>query len=122
MHRADRARHRKEENLILRTAKIWPLTSFAASDARKTARGAILSADIALKRSTRSRSASVSAGIVAVIRLQAKGAMQFEVTPERAISSAIELEGPTTPIRSAEHPSELQQQLRISNAVRCIKQ
>src|SRR3546814_15542394 len=63
MHRADRARHRKEENLILRTAKIWPLTSFAASDARKTARGAIFSADIALKRSTRYRSASVSAEV-----------------------------------------------------------
>src|SRR3546814_5750798 len=58
----------KRKISFLRTAKIWPLTSFAASDARKTARGAILSADIALKRSTRSRSASVSAGIVAVIR------------------------------------------------------
>src|SRR3546814_4626255 len=62
----------------------WSADVCSSDLSRMTARGAILSADIALKRSTRSRSASVSAGIVAVIRLQAKGAMQFEVKIGRA--------------------------------------
>ena len=86
---------------FLRTAKIRPLTSLARSLARKTASGAIFSAPMLLSRSTRVFSSGVSAGMVPMSRLQAKGEMQFERTLKRAMSRAIDFESPTIPILAA---------------------
>src|SRR4051794_19439944 len=63
-----------------RTAKIWPLTFAARSLRRKTAIGATLRDSIFFNCSTRSFSSGVFAGIELVMRLHAKGAMQFERT------------------------------------------
>ena len=87
---------------FLRTEKIWLVTSFERSEAKKITSGATLSALILFSFSTRDRCASVSVGIEAVILLHAKGATQFERTPKRAISSAIDWDSPTTPILAAE--------------------
>src|SRR6201999_4357317 len=82
---------------FLRTQKICPFTPEAASENNMTASGAILSADIDLKRSTRNCSASLFPGKVCAIRLQANGAIQLDRTPKRAISSAIDFDKATTP-------------------------
>ena len=87
---------------FLRTAKIWLLTSFDRSEARNATSGAILSALIVWRRATRSLASGVSAGIEAVMRLQANGAMQFERTPARAMSSAIDCDRPMMPALAAE--------------------
>ena len=70
--------------------------------ARKMANGAIFSGPIALIRSTRARSASVSAGMVPIRRLQANGDTQLDRTPKCCISSAMNLDRPTMPILAAE--------------------
>ena len=51
---------------------------------------------------TRSRSDSVSVGMVAIIRLQAAGAIQLERTENRSMSSAIDFDSPTMAILAAE--------------------
>ena len=86
---------------LLRTAKIWPLTCLPASEAKATANGAILAGVIAFNLSTRARWASSPIGMVPIMRLQAKGEIQFEVTPKRAISRAIELDRPAMPSLAA---------------------
>ena len=63
-----------------RTPKIWPETSLAASLARNTATGAMCSGPIFLIFSTRVFCASVSVGMVPIMRVHAKGEMQFAVT------------------------------------------
>ena len=63
-----------------RTPKTWPVTSLAASDARKTATGAMCAGDIFLIFSTRAFCASVSVGMVPIMRVHAKGEMQLAVT------------------------------------------
>ena len=63
-----------------RTPNTWPVTSFAASEARKTATGAMCSGPMRLTFSTRAFCASVSVGIVPIIRVQANGEMQLAVT------------------------------------------
>jgi len=87
---------------FLRTPNIWLLTSFDASLAKNATSGAILSAVIVFIRSMRCASASLVAGIVAISRLHAKGAMQFDRTPARAISSAIDCDSPTMSSFAAE--------------------
>ena len=84
-----------------RTAKIWPLTSRAASPARYTASGAIFAVSMLFSFSTRLRCSGVSVGIEPIMRLQAKGAMQFERTRYFAMSSAIDFDSPTTPSLAA---------------------
>jgi hypothetical protein len=64
----------------MRGAKIWPDTSLAASEARKTASGAFFSGPMRISRSTRAFCSGVSAGMELVMRLQAKGARQLERT------------------------------------------
>ena len=87
---------------MARTAKICPLTSCAASDARNTASGAIFAVSMVFSFSTRSRWSGVSAGMEPIMRLQAKGAMQLERTRYFAMSSAIDLDNPTMPSFAAE--------------------
>src|SRR2546430_9985790 len=79
-----------------RTPKIWPVMSLAWSVARNVATGAMWAGDSCLIFSTRAFCASVSVGIVPIIRVQAKGEMQFAVT-----------------LRSEEHTSELQSQSNL---------
>ena len=86
---------------LLRTAKIWPLTSRPASLARATARGAILAGVICFSRSTRACSSGVSVGIEPIMRLQAKGAMQLERTPNFAMSRAIDFDRAARPSLAA---------------------
>ncbi|MNU09865.1 hypothetical protein D3C72_2566860 [compost metagenome] len=64
----------------MRTANTCAFTSLAASDARNTASGALVSGVIRLAFSTRARSASLVTGMALVIRLQADGAIQLERT------------------------------------------
>ena len=77
---------------LSRTAKIWPVTSFAASLARNTASGAIFAGVICFSFSTRAFWSSVSVGIEPIMRLQAKGEMQFERTLNFCMSSAIDFD------------------------------
>ena len=86
----------------MRGEKICPVTSFAASEARNTASGAFLSGVICMMRSTRRFCSGVSAGMVPVMRDQAKGAMQFDRTLKRDMSSAIDFDSPTMPSFAAE--------------------
>lgn len=86
---------------LLRTAKTWPDTPRAASEARKTTIGAIFCGVICLSLATRILSASVSVGIDETMRLQAKGAMQLERTLKRCRSIAIERDRPTMPSLAA---------------------
>src|ERR1700722_20412119 len=74
---------------FIRQPKTWPDTPFEASDERYTAIGAFLSGVICWILATRACCSGVVAGIELVMRLQAKGAMQFERTLYRAMSSAI---------------------------------
>src|SRR5689334_6108861 len=92
----------KRKSSFARTPKIWPVTSLAASEARYTASGAILAVAIVFSFSTRSFWSFVSVGIDPIIRLQAKGAMQFERTWYFAMSSAIDLDRPAIPNFAAE--------------------
>jgi hypothetical protein len=86
---------------FMRTPKICPETLLAASLRRKTAIGAILSGVIFFARSSRACCSGVSAGIVPIMRVQAKGEMQFERTSNAFMSSAIDFERPTMPIFAA---------------------
>ena len=52
-------------------------------------------------RSTRAFCASVSAGMVPIMRVQANGEMQLERTLKRAMSSAIDFDRPTMPSLAA---------------------
>ena len=63
-----------------RTAKIWAVTSAAASLARNAAIGAICAVSSFLSLSTRACCSGVSVGIEPIMRLQANGAMQLERT------------------------------------------
>ncbi len=92
----------KRKISFARTPKIWPLTSAAASLARYTASGAIFEVSMLFSFSTRAFCSGVSAGMVPIMRLQAKGAMQFERTLYFAMSSAIDLDSPTMPSLAAE--------------------
>ena len=78
------------------------MISKAESEARNTARGAIFEVSIAFSFSTRAFWSSVSAGIEPIMRLQAKGEMQFERTWYFAMSSAIDLDNPAMPSFAAE--------------------
>ena len=51
--------------------------------------------------STRAFCSGVSAGMVPIMRLQAKGEMQFERTLKRSMSSAIDFDRPTMPSLAA---------------------
>ncbi|OGP85665.1 MAG: hypothetical protein A2Y95_10205 [Deltaproteobacteria bacterium RBG_13_65_10] len=64
-----------------RTPKICPVTLPAASLARKTHSGATWVGLICLSFSTRAFCASVSVGMVPIMRVQAKGEIAFTVTP-----------------------------------------
>ena len=64
----------------MRGPKTWPDTSRAASEARNTASGAFFSGPMRMIFSTRAFCSGVSAGMEEVMRLQAKGARQFERT------------------------------------------
>ena len=63
-----------------RTPKTCPVTSLAASEARNAATGAMCAGESFLIFSTRAFCASVSVGIVPIIRVHAKGEMQLAVT------------------------------------------
>ncbi len=63
-----------------RTAKIWAVTSAAASLARKVAMGAICSVPSFFSFSTRACCSGVSVGMAPIMRLQANGEMQLERT------------------------------------------
>ena len=63
-----------------RTPNTWPVTSLAASEARKAATGAMWAGDSFLIFSTRAFWASVSVGMVPIIRVHANGEMQLAVT------------------------------------------
>ncbi len=102
MHAAHRRGWLKTNNSLWRAAKIWPVTWLAWSEARKTASGAFFSGPIAWSLATRAFCSGVSAGIELVIRLQAKGAMQFERTPKRPMSRAIDFDRAATPSLAAE--------------------
>ena len=60
-----------------------------------------MSALIVFSRSTRCLASGVSVGIEAIMRLQANGAMQFERTLKRAMSSAMPFDRPTMPSLAA---------------------
>ncbi|MNS92235.1 hypothetical protein D3C72_1263640 [compost metagenome] len=64
--------------------------------------GAILPASIFCSLATRAFSSGVSAGIELVMRLQANGAMQFERTLKRCMSSAIDFDSAAMPSLAAE--------------------
>src|SRR5450830_1064180 len=87
---------------LLRTAKIWPLAYEDSSLARHTASGAILAGVICLMRSTRAFSASVSVGVLPIMRHQAKGAMQLLRTLNFCMSSAMDLDSAAMPSLAAE--------------------
>src|SRR3954469_2610014 len=87
---------------LARTEKIWPLTSFASSESRNTARGAIFAVSIVFIFSTRAFCSGVSVGMAPIMRLQAKGAMQLERTLYFAMSSAMDLESAARPSFAAE--------------------
>ncbi len=82
---------------MLRAPKTCPLTSFALSAIRPTASGAIFSGVIRFTTAKRARFSSLFAGIVPTIRVNARGAMQFERTLNFAMSIAIDLESAATP-------------------------
>ena len=85
----------------MRTAKICPVTSLAASLSRNADSGAIFSGPICCMRATRAFSSSVSVGMVPIRRLQANGDTQFERTLKRFMSSAIDFDRPTMPSLAA---------------------
>src|SRR5579862_3639231 len=87
---------------FMRTPKICEETPSALSDSRKTAMGAILAGVIFLERSSLAFCASVSAGMVPIMRVQAKGGVQLERTLTAAMSSAIDRDKPIMPILAAE--------------------
>ena len=63
--------------------------------------GAIRSGTILLRPSTRFFCSGVSVGMVPIMRLQAKGEIQLEVTLYLAMSRAIDLDRPTIPSLAA---------------------
>jgi hypothetical protein len=86
---------------FLRTAKICPVTSTERSLIRKQAIGATLAGVISLIFSTRAFCSGVSVLIDEIIRLQAKGAIQFDRTFQRLRSSATDLEKAAIPSLAA---------------------
>ena len=86
---------------LLRTAKIWPVTSRAASLTKNTATGAILAGVICWMRATRAFSSGVSVGMAPIIRLQANGAMQLLRTLNFCMSSAMLLLSAASPSLAA---------------------
>ena len=86
---------------FLRVENTCALTSFAASLNRYTASGALCSAVTCLRCSMRLAVAGSLAGIDAVMRVQATGAMQFERTLNRPMSTAIHFDSATMPSLAA---------------------
>ena len=76
-------------------------TANAASVAPLGQTGAIFSGPICLIFSTRAFWASVSVGMVPIIRVQANGETQLERTLKRPMSSAIDFDSPTMPSLAA---------------------
>ena len=66
-----------------------------------TAIGAIFPASIRCSLATRAFASGVSAGIEAIMRLQANGEMQFDRTLKRRMSSAIDFESAAMPSLAA---------------------
>src|SRR5580658_3221018 len=96
---------RGDENRMIsfiRVPNTWPVTPFAASEARNTAIGAFLSGVICWIFASRACCSGVVAGIELVIRLQANGAMQLERTLYRFISRAIDFDNAVIPNFAAE--------------------
>ena len=87
---------------LARTEKICPLASSPLSDSSATASGAILAVVMRFIFSTRACCSGVSVGIEAIMRDQAKGAMQFDRTLKRCMSSAIDFDSAATPSFAAE--------------------
>ncbi|MOA39543.1 hypothetical protein D3C78_1613330 [compost metagenome] len=81
---------------LLRTAKTWAFTSCAWSESRYTASGAILLGVICWILATRACCSGVSVGMEPIMRLQAKGAMQFERTLNFCMSRAMDLDSATS--------------------------
>ncbi len=86
---------------FLRVETTWPVTSFAASLARNTASGALCSAETCLRCSTRFAAAGSLGGMEAVMRVQAVGAMQLDLTLKRCMSTAMFFDSAASPILAA---------------------
>src|SRR4029450_57707 len=76
---------------FIRTPKICPVTSLARSLSRKAHIGAIFSGPICLIFSTRAFWASVSVGMVPIMRVHANGERPLGRTLKRPMSSAVDL-------------------------------
>jgi len=82
---------------LLRTPKIWPVTSAPASLSRAVTNGAIFSGTSFFRPSTRLCCSGVLVGMESIMRVQAKGATALERTLNRCMSSAIDFDSPTMP-------------------------